>query len=89
MNGVPFDQASDAEQLRVSTQIAIALNPQLRVIRIRDGSLLDDDAMKQLAEIADKNDFQIWIERVRSDDKVGFVIEDGHVKGQPVAEAAE
>jgi len=85
-NGVPFEQASDAEKLRVSTQIAIAMNPQLRVIRIRDGSLLDSDAMELLATIADENDFQVWIERVDASGKVGFVLEDGHIKGQEPVE---
>lgn len=80
-NDLPLDQASDAEQLTVSTAIAAALNPKLRVIRIRDGSLLDDDAMKRLAEFADKNDMQIWIERVDGSGTVGVVMEDGHVKG--------
>lgn len=87
-NGVPFDQASDAEQLRVSIAIAMAMNPKLRVIRVRDGSLLDDEAMKLLAEMADANDCQCWIERVDGSGKVGFVIEDGRLKTE-VAEAAE
>lgn len=89
-NGVPLNQASDAEQLMVSTAIAAALNPKLRVLRIRDGSLLDDDAMKRLAEFADKHDMQIWVERVTSSGNVGIVMEDGHVRGQepPVEEAA-
>lgn len=52
------------------------------MIRARDGSLLDDDAMKILADMAAKSDYQVWIERVDSSGKVGFVIEDGHVKGQ-------
>lgn len=77
LNGVPFDQASDAEQLRASVAIAAALNPKLRVIRIRDGSLLDDDGMRMLAAFADEHDMQVWIERVDSTGKVGFVIEDG------------
>jgi AAA domain len=89
-NGVPLDQASDAEQLMVSTSIAAALNPKLRVLRIRDGSLLDDDAMARLATFAAERDFQIWIERVDGSGAVGFVMEDGHIKGQaPVQEAAE
>ena len=49
---------------------------------MRDGSLLDDEAMKTLAAMADENDYQIWIERVDSSGQVGFVLEDGHVKGQ-------
>lgn len=77
LNGVPFDQASDAEQLRTSVAIATATNPKLRVIRIRDGSLLDDDAMRLLAEMADAQDMQVWIERVDSSGTIGFVIEDG------------
>lgn len=81
-NGLPLDQASDAEQLRISTAIAAANNPKLRVIRIRDGSLLDDDAMKALAEFAETNDFQIWLEKVDGSGEIGIVMEDGHVKGQ-------
>lgn len=80
MNGVPFEQASDAEQLRASIAIAAAMNPKLRVIRVRDGSLLDADAMKMLAEFADANDLQVWIERVDSSGRVGFVLEDGEIK---------
>lgn len=82
LNGIPFEQASDAEQLSVSIGIAMALNPKLKVIRVRDGSLLDEDALKALSVIADENDYQIWIERVDSTGIIGFVMEDGHVKGQ-------
>jgi hypothetical protein len=84
-NTLPFAQASDAEQLRVSVAIAMALNPKLRVVRIRDGSLLDEDAMQLLGEMADQYDVQVWIERVDSSGKVGFVLEDGHVRqaGKP------
>lgn len=88
LNGVPFNQASDAEQLRVSIAVAGAMNPRLRVIRVRDGSLLDDEAMATLRTYADENDMQIWIERVDSSGKVGVVIEDGMVAGA-VLEAAE
>lgn len=79
-NDVPFDQASSAEQLRVSMMMAIAMNPTLRVLRVQDGSLLDEDAMKMLAEIADEQDYQFWIERVDNTGQVGFVIEDGGLK---------
>lgn len=80
LDGVPFDQASDAEQLRASVAMAMASNPKLRVIRVRDGSLLDEDAMKIIAEMADTNDYQVWIERVDNSGKVGFVLEGGHVR---------
>lgn len=80
MNGVPFEQASDAEKLRASVAIAMATNPKLRVIRVRDGSLLDEDGIKLLAEMADAADCQVWMERVDSSGKIGFVLEDGHLK---------
>ena len=77
---VPFKQASSAEQLRVSMAMAMSLNPKIRVIRITDGSLLDSQNMKIIEELAQKNDYQIWVERVDETGKVGIYIEDGEVK---------
>ena len=88
LNDVPFEQASDAEQLRASIAMAMALNPQLRVIRVRDGSLLDEDSMNLISEMADDKDYQVWIERVDSSGKVGFVLEDGHLKVSDGIQAA-
>jgi DNA repair exonuclease SbcCD ATPase subunit len=87
-NGIPLDQASSAEQLRVSTAIAMASNPELRVIRIKDGSLLDPDGMAMLKAMANESDFQIWIERVADSDPIAVVIEDGSVVRSIQAEAA-
>lgn len=88
-NGVPFDQASSAEQLRVSLSIAMAANPKLRVIRIQDGSLLDDESLEQIAVMAKGSDYQVWIERVDNTGKVGIIIEDGAVQGAPVPAECE
>ena len=78
-NGQPFQQASAAEQLRVSLAMAIALNPKLRVIRITDGSLLDADNLAMIKQMAEEHDCQIWIEIVGEGDGTGFVIEDGEL----------
>lgn len=93
--GVPFEQASTAEQLRVSTAIAMRANPELRVLRIKDGSLLDEDAMALLESMASTEDFQLWIERVGSGG-VGILIENGAVaepgegaKAKPKAKAKD
>lgn len=86
-NGIPFDQASAAEQLTVSFGIAKAANPKLRVISIKDASLLDENTLARIAELAADGDYQVWLERVSTDGKVGIFIEDGMVKavdGQPV-----
>ncbi|HNX27448.1 MAG TPA: AAA family ATPase [Phycisphaerae bacterium] len=80
-NGVPLSQASGAEQLRVSAAIAAAMNPQLRVMMIRDGSLLDEKSLQMLSDFAAVNDFQIWLEVVSTDaGKCSVIIEDGMVK---------
>ena len=79
-NGIPFSQASAAEQLRVSVALAMAANPTLRVLRILDGSLLDSDSLKLIAEMAVEHDYQIWIEVVDESGTVGIVMEDGSVK---------
>lgn len=76
-NGIPFAQASGAERLRISTAMAMALNPTIRVIRITDGSLLDADNMAVLAEMAGDQDFQVIIERVTNESGVGFEMVDG------------
>lgn len=78
-NGLPLDQASDAERLRVAVAIAMAANPKLRVIRIRDGSLLDSAGMAALEELARGKDYQVWVESVGEDRAVGIHIEDGEV----------
>ncbi|MCI1643798.1 MAG: AAA family ATPase [Bifidobacterium crudilactis] len=78
--GVPFQQASSMEQLRVSLAIAMASNPKLRVIRIKDGSLLDDDALALVAQTAEQHDYQVLMERVGTGDPGAIIIEDGQVK---------
>ena len=77
--GVPFSQASSAEQIRISLAMAMALNPRLRVIRILDGSLLDEDSMTAIRDQVAERDFQVWIERVADPAESAVVIEDGQV----------
>lgn len=81
LDGQPFDQGSDEEQLRASIAIAAAMNPTLRIVRIRDGALLDAESMALLAVFAAERDLQVWIETVESGRPEAVVIEDGHVRG--------
>lgn len=84
LDGTVFSELSSAEQLRVSLAIAMAQNPDLRVILIRDGSLLDQDSLALIREAADSRDYQVWIERVGTDGEMGFIIEDGSVQEHAV-----
>ena len=79
-DGIPFEQCSSAEQLRVSVAIGLALNPKLKILLIRDGSLLDDNSLAAIANQAAEADAQVWIERVGDKDPTAVVIEDGSVR---------
>jgi energy-coupling factor transporter ATP-binding protein EcfA2 len=91
-NGHPLEQASGAERLRVALGLAMAQRPGLRVVRIKDGSLLDADSLAIVQDMASREDFQVWIERVDTTGRVGIVLEDGEVvkingRGAPHVEA--
>lgn len=79
LEGVPFSQASSAEQIRVSLAMAMSLNPRLKVVHIRDGSLLDAGSLALIAGMAAEQDYQVWIERVGDADTGAVIIEDGEV----------
>lgn len=78
-NGVPFEQASGADKLRTSLAMGIALNPKVRVMIIRDGSLLDNNNLAVVREMAQEHNVQVWIERVGDGDECSIIIEDGEV----------
>lgn len=79
--GVPLEQASSSEQLRVSVAIGLALNPSLKVLLVRNGNLLDEDGIAALAEMAAAAGAQVWMEFVTADAAgVTVMIEDGHAR---------
>jgi len=77
--GVPFVQASASERLRVALALAIAGSPGLGDVWIRDGALLDDDALELVAKHAAAAGKRVWIERVGTKDPGVIVIRDGQV----------
>lgn len=46
-------------------------------MRVSDGSLLDSESRKILADLAAEQGFQVWMELVDESGQVGIVIEDG------------
>lgn len=81
LNDKPLAVASQAEQIRLAVAVALAAHPEFRVAFVKDGSLLDSNSRKLLAEIVSEHDAQLWIERATDGEPVGIVIEDGEVKG--------
>lgn len=84
--GVPFAQASSAEQLLISTAIAMNAAPKLKILRIQDGSLLDKNSLALIGRLAEKGDYQCWIETVQSDDPMAIHMSDGEIVSQPKPE---
>lgn len=87
-NNVPLKQASSAEQIRVSLAIGIAMNPSLKFLIIRDGSLLDTRSRELVADMAAEHDMQVFIEAVDETGSMGFVISDGMVLAHEIEPVA-
>ena len=77
-NGIPLQQVNEAKRLEICLAISMALNPKLRVVRI-NGNSLDSDSLRRVCEMAQANDYQVWIEKLDESGKIGIVIEDGQV----------
>lgn len=84
LNGEPISQASAAERLRFAVALGLKLNPTIRVLLIRDGSLLDDTSLSMVAQMAADAGAQVWLEKVSSESGSGWLIEDGMVAAEPV-----
>lgn len=81
--GIPLEQCAHSVQLKVGVAMAMAVNPQCRLILIRDGSTLDADNVALLQTMALDRGFQVWLELVGDGDAESFVIVDGGVVQWP------
>lgn len=80
LDGKPFSEAGTADKIIASMEVGMALNPDLRVILIDEGSELDEEHLALVAKLAAERDFQVWCCKVQDGEAgVGFRIEDGRV----------
>jgi DNA repair exonuclease SbcCD ATPase subunit len=80
LHGLPLASAGEAEQIRVSVALAMASKPKLRMIPIRHGESLDDRSLALIEQLAEENDFYVFMARVETSGKVGVYIVDGEVE---------
>ncbi len=80
-NGIPFEQASASEQIKVSTAIALALAGDIRVILVRDASLLDRKSRQAMIDQAEAAGAQLFLELVGSEGEMTLCLEDGEAAG--------
>ena len=79
-NNIPVKQCSTGEQYKIGLKVSMALNPNLKVLRITDGSLLDSATKEIITDILKNTDYQVWIEQVDETGTVGVYIEEGLIK---------
>ena len=72
-NGTPYSQVAYSERLKIAIKISMALNPDLKVIRIADYSLLDKESKETVSKMSDDENYQVWAETVGKEE-VGFYI---------------
>lgn len=82
-NGIPLADLTGSEPILVCTAIAMAANPTVRVILIRDASLLDEETLIALGLFAHGKGYHILTELVGDGDASSFVIADGGVVSGP------
>ena len=89
VGGLPFVQCSQAQRLMISIRLAMAMNPELRVMRITDGNSLDGATFNLLRDAVAEHDFQLWIERVSDEPNgVGYYFENGEIAYSPAGDDA-
>lgn len=78
--GLPFAQASTAVRIRASVAIGLALNPELRVLMVRNGNDLGQKNLHLIAQMAEAAGATVLVERISGGDGLPtVVIEDGTV----------
>lgn len=84
-NGVPLEQISRSELIRLSCAIGFAQNPKLKLLIVKDAAFLDEDGMRLMEELAEEHDGLVILERVGTQDPMAIVIEDGCVRDEATA----
>lgn len=87
--GIPFTQVNSAMRRRVAFAIATAGNPDLRLVIVKDGDLLDGDSLTAIQSLAEERGYTVLVERDRDESReIGFTIVDGALEGwEPSPEA--
>lgn len=81
LNGVSFKQASGAQRLRTACAIAFAQAPRLRLLRIDNAEMLDQESVSILLAVAGEHGWRVIMTRVADVDGLQVEIVDGNTNG--------
>lgn len=67
LNEIPFEheQVSDSQIMEVAIKLTIAMNPNVKIFRIKRGESLGNERLKEIISFAKKHKFQGFIEQVQ------------------------
>jgi len=80
--GTPFGDLGAGKMIKVSTAMAMAMNPELRLIMVRDAALLDKNNLQAVLDMAKEKDYQVFVEMMQSDDESAIHLLEGEIVGQ-------
>lgn len=79
--GTALQECSTSGKMKVSFAIGMALNPSLKVIFMHNASLLDEDNLQVIRDMAKEKGYDIWLELLEHKNKgkniMQVMIEDG------------
>ena len=80
--GLPLDenQVERSRLIKISAEIAMAINKRLKVIFIQDASLLDKESIKYLRELCEEKDYQLIMEIVSDNPEVDIQFMEEEIK---------
>ena len=77
--GIPLAQVNNAKKLEIGIALSMAMNPDLRVLRM-DGNGCDKNTLEAISKVVGDKGYQCWVEKTTDNGDVGIVIESGAVK---------
>lgn len=81
IDGLPFAQLAESDQLKAAIGISMGIEPQpeIGVLIIENGRDLDSKNWKIVRKMAKDNGYQIWVQYLDESGEIGFIIKEGRV----------
>lgn len=93
VDGIPVSEHSTAEQIKIAIKLNSKFAPHLKIVYIKDGSLLDSDTLEELEDLGVDNEYLFLVELVEEQEdsiimRSGSIVEyDEHEEGKKDKEA--
>lgn len=81
IDGLPFAQLAESDQLKAAIGISMGIEPQpeIGVLIIENGRDLDSKNWEIVRKMARENEYQIWVQYLDESGEIGFIIKEGRV----------